>query len=467
MILLINPRLVVQKHDTLTTGIVYMPIGLATFAGGLNKIGISYKVLDLFGLNPMNYYKHNNSWVFGEDLFKAITALSKMPDTIVIFANQASNHLDLCLLLKEVKNLFPSCELYILENSQAVTAYSLMAIKDKFGKTNYPGLITGDPKTQINTFARQVLKLNHGPIEPIANWEQFPLENYWKYKLSHGPQTESKYLPVLTSYGCPWGCTFCVVPSTNMRKWIGKSPIDVFSEVKTLQEQFGVSEFHIEDLNPTVDTKRILEIAQHFKKISITWKIVAGTKAETIDSWQTLNELYNSGLRYFSFSPESGSRKVRTEIEKRFNIKHSFQLIRWSRKLNVKTQACFVMGMPNEKRSDRFKSLLLIRFYTMLGIDEIAIFIISPIPGSKIYGNSDVNIEEISFSPSWRADYKLLALTRIYWYLNFLVLKLIFHPYEFISSIRRFLQGNFELKMELAPYRSLQWKKWVNAKYKI
>jgi radical SAM superfamily enzyme YgiQ (UPF0313 family) len=193
---------------------------------------------------------------------------------------------------------------------------------------------------------------------------------------------------------------------------------------------------------------------------------VAGTKAETLDSYETLYHLSQSGLRYFSFSPESGSKRVRSDIDKRFDVRHSFQLIRWSRKLNIRTQACFVLGMPIEKRFDRFKSLLLIRLYTILGIDEVAIFIISPMPGSKIYKKSEVKIEEISFSPSWRNDYTKLSIVRIYWYLNFLVLKLIFHPYEFIKSVQRFFNKKFELKMELAPHRSAQWKKWARSSHK-
>ena len=48
-------------------------------------------------------------------------------------------------------------------------------------------------------------------------------------------------------------------------------------------------------------------------------------------------------------------------------------------------------------------------------------------------------------------------------YLNFLALKILFHPLKFVGSIIRFFAQNFELKMELAPYRSRQWKKW--AKY--
>ncbi len=461
MILLINPRLVVQKHDTFTTGIVYMPIGLAYFSDGLTKLGFKHEVLDLFGMDPRAITHFEDKWVFGRELRLACESLSVQPDSIVIYANQAANHSDLTSILVEVKSIYPNVEIHLLENSQAVTAYSLESIKSFFKDIGVASVITGTPADQVNTFIRRISNQVIQTVRPVPSWDMFPIENYWKFKLAHGPLTEDKYLPVLSSYGCPWGCTFCVVPATNSRKWEPRDSEEIYHEIRHCIEKYSVREYHFEDLNSSVSSQRMLELSAKLKTLSITWKIVAGTKAETLDSFETLEALSASGLRYFSFSPESGSSSVRKEIGKRFNIRHSFHLIRWSRKLGIKTQACFVIGMPSEGFIDRLKSLLLIRIYTILGIGEIAIFIISPMPGSELYKRFEVDLSRISFSPTWRSDYKFLSYVRLYWYANFLVLKFIFHPLEFCKSAIRFFKKSFHLKMELAPFRSFQWKKWA------
>jgi radical SAM superfamily enzyme YgiQ (UPF0313 family) len=351
--------------------------------------------------------------------------------------------------------------MHLLENSQAVTAYSLESIKPYFEDTGVTSIITGTPSEQINTFASKFTNQIFHKVNPAPSWKKFPIENYWKYKLAHGPVTEERYLPVLTSYGCPWGCTFCVVPATNLRKWIARDSDEIFMEIQKNINEYSVREFHFEDLNSSVSSQRMIDLSCKLKELAITWKIVAGTKAETLDSYETLKILSDSGLRYFSFSPESGSNTVRKEIGKRFNVSHSLRLIRWSRKLKVRTQACFVLGMPSEGLVDRFKTLFLIRIYTVLGVDEIAIFIISPMPGSELYKRFEVDLSRISFSPTWRGDYRFLSFIRLYWYANFLILKFIFHPVEFYSSVIRYFNRTFELKMELAPFRSFQWKKWV------
>ena len=222
-----------------------------------------------------------------------------------------------------------------------------------------------------------------------------------------------------------------------------------------------MNEFHFEDLNPTVDENRVLELARRITPLQIEWKIVAGTKSETISSFENLQVLAKSGLRYLSISPESGSKRIRNAIGKKFNDEHAFDLIKWSKILKVNTQACFVLGMPNENWADRRLTLNLIRKITWIGVSEIAVFIISPMPGSKLYGKEKSEILNLSFSPKWRGDYQKLFVSRLYWYLNFLILKAIRYPTLILKSIKARLNKEFDLKMEMAPFRSSQWKKWM------
>ena len=53
MVVLINPNLVVQRSDPFTTGIVYMPIGLAYVAAALRQSGDPPRVIDAFAERPL------------------------------------------------------------------------------------------------------------------------------------------------------------------------------------------------------------------------------------------------------------------------------------------------------------------------------------------------------------------------------------------------------------------------------
>ena len=54
-------------------------------------------------------------------------------------------------------------------------------------------------------------------------------------------------------------------------------------------------------------------------------------------------------------------------------------------KNRIFSQACFVLGFPGENENDINLTKKMIFNLTKNGIDEIAIFIISPIPGSNIF----------------------------------------------------------------------------------
>ena len=130
--------------------------------------------------------------------------------------------------------------------------------------------------------------------------------------------------------------------------------------------------------------------------------------------------------------------------------------------LGIKSQACFVLGYPGEDDSDLKQTGTLIKTLTKKGLDEIAIFIITPVPGSSIYFDfkdlSKINLSMLNFTPIWRKDYNKLAKYRLKFYCNFLFYKFIFHPFKVFVQIRNFFLCKFETKMEMVPYKALKLK---------
>jgi len=295
---------------------------------------------------------------------------------------------------------------------------------------------------------------------PFPDWSQIPIKNYWKLKYAHGPFASKKYISLLTSRGCPYPCKFCVVPETNNRRWRFKSPKKVVDEIEHYIKQYNVKEFHLEDLNPTVNENRTVELCNEIiaRNLNITWKIVAGTKVESIKKTSTIELMAKSGCKYISISPESGSMKIMKEIGKPFDINHAYKIVKSMNENKIYSQACFVLGYPGEDKNDLNLTKKMILNFTKNGIDEIAIFIISPIPGSEIFNLIDgySNFSELNFSPTWRSDYSYLFKKRIQFYLFFLLLKIIFFPTKIIKQIWNFFTLNFQTKMEMVPYKYLK-----------
>lgn len=483
-IVLINPNLVVQRNDRFTTGVVYMPIGLASIAASVLKDGIfKCQVIDAFGESPRQVKREGDFCWHGITVDEIISRVPADSIACYVYANQLINHAPLCKIIKKIKKTFPTIKIVVLENTQAVTAYALRPISAELYSEGADFILCGEGEDRVLRCTKALLENDldelkkidglcwdahdHPPTTFIDDldslafpaWELFPIENYWGLRFAHGPQSSQKYLPLLTSRGCPYPCNFCVVPETNDKKWRSRSALSVVNELQYMVNRFGVKEFHWEDLNPTIQDKRIREICIEIvsRKLKIIWKIVAGTKVESIKDVETLRLMGQSGCRYISISPESGSKRMLKLIEKPFKTEHAINLIREMNKINIRSQACFVLGFPGETHDDRLMTQKMVKTLIKNGLDEIALFIISPVPGSIIFSKFKgyKSLSELNFTPKWRSDYKELNKFRVDLYFKFLVWKTIYFPGKIIRQIINFLTRNFETKMEMVPYKAI------------
>lgn len=481
-VLLVNPHLSFDKRDPLTTGIVYMPVGLAYLAAECRRIA-EVQVMDCFGEDPNRATNHGQFVELGLGSADIASRLVQTdPHVVVLYANQVANHESLLRLAKLVRDVLPEAVVIAAENTQAVTAYSLTTVKDQLVSGGVDVVVTGEPEFHVIDYLQNLvddslldcrtsrLTLSRkGHIENLDDvdfpaWELFPLTNYWSLKFAHGPLSSDRYLPLLTSRGCPYPCKFCVVPTTNERRWRSRSARSVVDEIQRMESEFGVREYHVEDLNPTINNQRMREIAEEIlqRGLNITWKIVAGTKIETIRDPDTLRLLARSGLSYLSMSPESGSERLLRIIGKPFDVLHALDLVTESRRLGVRTQACFVLGYPGETKEDQLASRKLARRLVWNGLDEVALFIASPLPGSAIfedYVGQYSSLSELTFSPRWREDYHEVQGLRMRMYFEFLALKFIRRPWLFVRQLRNFFARRFETKMEMAPYRAFRYRR--------
>lgn len=468
-ICLISPRLSADLRDPMTTGIVYMPVMLAYLAGYLRGLGHKVTVIDcLADAVETRELLGDKIWI-GKKIDSYEQIIFKDFDFIGIFANQVANHQSVCDIIDFVSR--QNSNISVLQNSQAVTAYSLKAAINDFKKFRVSGLICGDLECGFSDWMNDS---PHGESKlyerffsseelddlPLPAWDLWELNSYWQIPFAHGPRTDFRYLPIITSRGCPYPCRFCVVPSTSLTKWRGRSALSVYKEIVFLKESFLVNEFHIEDLDPTVSDSRTNELAAMLTALQVSLKIVAGTKIETIKTKQTLVNLKSAGLEYLSISPETGSKRVLKLMKKPFNLEHGFQIVKWANELGIKTQACFVLGFPGEEKVDLVKTLKLIRKLSIVGVDEIAIFIVTPVPGSDIFVEmaSSPDLSALTFSPFWRQDFKSLNRTRIFFYLNFILITFARRPQKLLPSIIRFVTGKYHLKMEMAPRRFIWYR---------
>ena len=469
-----------------------MPIGLAYIASSLRKASIPVKVIDAFAEQPYQARHNDKFLILGLNYTEVMRRIPSDTKVVFVYAINLTNHLSTVGIVQAIKQDHKDLQIVVVENPHAVTAYSLQHVADVFYNAGADYILTGDGEHRAvrlvqslmnNLPESDLVQLNgvgsrrfyNMPVDdandldnlPFPAWDLFPLENYWSLRFAHGPQTTKRYLPLLTSRGCPYQCKFCVTAVISKQKWRSRSAQNVVDEIEYFINKYQVCEFHIEDVNPTVSDQRIRNICNEIlkRKLHVIWKIAAGTKVETIKNEDTINLMAKAGCRYISVSPETGSSRLLKLMKKPFDLNHAVRLIKRMNQVGIRSQACFVIGFKGEKNTDLRMTRNLIKELTRVGVDEIALFIITPVPGSAIfqefYGYK--NLSELNFSPTWRTDYRMLSNFRLRLYTNFLFWKLCYHPLKVIRQFFNFVQRNFDTKMEMVVYRALVYK-WLDKK---
>lgn len=461
----ISPRLAVQKRDFLGSGVPYWPLELAVFVAFLRERNIEPTVLDLFGLAPDRLEDCGDHYMQGRPLEECIEQITSA-ELAVVFAISSMSTDEIIRIIRHLKQSCPHLPILVLENSQAVTAFSLSHARDIFLEAEADYLLCGEPYwnwDQISSYIANPSEskrpenliahhnrtgevsrqFNPKPSYPIPAWDLFPIQNYWRLPYSHGPKTKT-FFPILTSRGCPYPCDFCVIPATNSRRWRPRSAEEVVAEMVALKDRFGVADFQIEDLNPTIHagrTQRICELLIESQS-NIRFYIVSGTKAETIPIAQ-IPLLRRAGCRFISISPESGCENVMKAVGKSFDYEHGLKLIQACSQQGIYTQACFLTGHPAETPESHQKSKNYLTQLIKAGLSEVAVFIVSPLSGSQLDEAGAIRFTNRSalhsFSPKGRTDYVLVEQRR----------------QDLISTFfRTKLVSNFDLFLQ--PFRSLR-----------
>jgi radical SAM superfamily enzyme YgiQ (UPF0313 family) len=401
-------------------------------------------------------------------------------DAAAVYALSLMSHEAILGILRALRRRFPYLPVAVIENSQAVTAYSLASAAAELYEAGADALLLGETDEKLKLWlekpwrdemegsGRRPLPAAANPPDieniPFPLWSAFPLEGYWSLGHSHGPRSAKRYLAMQTSRGCPYHCRFCVAPALNQGRWRARPAEAVVEEIAWAAKSFDVHEFHWEDLNPTVDDGRIRAVCEGLIKAGrrVTWKIAAGTKVESLRDEETIRLMSRAGCTYLSISPETGSPRLLELMGKPFDLRHALNIVKLAKKYAIRLQCCFVLGFFGETDEDRALTADMIDDLTRIGVDEIAVFIMTPVPGSRAYAdigplslNWPASLSEFNFSPAWRNDYAGLAEFRNFLYRRFVMQKCRYRPMNVLRQCFNFARGVFETKMEMAPRRAL------------
>jgi len=144
-IVLINPNLVVQRNDPFTTGIVYMPIGMAYTAATLREADYDVRVIDAYAEAPRNARREGKFTLFGLSESQVLARIPADAQMVFLYAINLTNHISSMGIIRALKESRPKLPIIVIENTQAVTAYALSEVKDELFEAGADYFLSGEP----------------------------------------------------------------------------------------------------------------------------------------------------------------------------------------------------------------------------------------------------------------------------------------------------------------------------------
>lgn len=215
----------------------------------------------------------------------------------------------------------------------------------------------------------------------VEDLDQLPILDISFIKKEIYKSTVGKYeniMTLLTSRGCPYQCTFCDTP---IKKFRGRSIDNILEEI-TLRLEQGFEEIFFYDDTFNITPERAIALSERILKdnIKLAWSFRGRINSCT---YEMLRIAKRSGCQRIHFGIETGTDYGLEELKKGITVEQIRNVFSWCRKLNIRTIADFIIGLPFERtKEDVLKNIeRLISFSP----DYAQFNVLQPVPGSEIY----------------------------------------------------------------------------------
>lgn len=352
-------------------------VDFETPVGTLRRIGLSPDEIidrvrpgtDVIGVTHMFLHE----WPLVREIVEC--ARRRHPDaTIVLGGENATAFRD--WIFRETD----AVDVCVLGEGEATTVELVSRIAEGRPLAGLEGIAVRVPSPDVDeTLSPRLRKL--GDI-PRPAWDLFPMENYWRYADFFGVN-RGRSIPVLATRGCPYKCSFCSSPQMWTTRYVVRDPEDVVDEIADYVERFDIECVNFCDL--TAITKRSWALqfcdALERRNLGIDWQVPVGTRAEVLDR-EVLQRLYDTGCRYVTYAPESGSERMLEVYDKRVKLPSILESLHHAHQVGLHTRINIIIGHPEERWSDVRQSVRFLLKAARVGCDDAAIIMFCPYPGS-------------------------------------------------------------------------------------
>jgi len=365
-----------------------LPLGLLAIGSVLKRAGHQVKILDLRISNSpdeelSSVMKSFNPQVVGIGVmtieckygFIDAAKVKKLnPDVTIIFGGPHCSH-EPRFILND-----PNVDLMVSGEGDLTIAELIDALEQGRDIENIAGIAYKKNGSYIRTADRPVIR----DLDKFdQEYDLIYLERYFNFQSSMDffPVFRNKrFLPLVTSRGCPFKCTYCHDIFDKSIQY--RSPKAVVDEIEYLINKYGVREFHIVDdvFNVNMKRAKIVLDAIIQKNLNIHISFPNGLRADFFDD-ELIDKMQRAGVYRMALGIESGSQRIQDMIQKDLDINIIYGVVEKLTRARMSVHGFFMLGFPSETRKEMEAT---IDFACDLGLTTANFSLVIPNPGTDL-----------------------------------------------------------------------------------
>ena len=221
------------------------------------------------------------------------------------------------------------------------------------------------------------------PLVPLDSLPMWPYEQVEMPRYFHRHYLGDRVGTHHSSYGCPFGCSFCAVVGIANRKWVAESPDRVGAVLELQHKQYGADAVQFHDMDFFISEPRTTAIAERIERLGLTWWALGRVDELMRYRSATWERLQKSGLKMVFCGAESGSTETLARMNKGGTAaaELTLDLARRMKSYGVVPEFSFVVGNPPDPEGDVAGTLAFIRRIKAINpAAEIILYVYAPVP---------------------------------------------------------------------------------------
>jgi radical SAM superfamily enzyme YgiQ (UPF0313 family) len=221
----------------------------------------------------------------------------------------------------------------------------------------------------------------HNPMAPrAADLDCIPYPDFSLLRPDAKGLKHMSSIPVLTSRGCPFDCSFCSVTGMFGRRYRFRSTANIIEELRRYDDRKNLIFFY--DDNFAADPKRTRDLCETMIREKFKFKWTTQVRADVARDPELVGLMKKAGCHTVYIGFESVNPESLEGMKKSQTVAEIVRAVKVFRRHRIHIHGMFVLGFDQ----DDWKSVRrTVRFAKRARLTSTQFLILTPLPGSAFY----------------------------------------------------------------------------------